>query len=116
MSLRPCLQKICLAVAPLVLVLLQFTGSLCFAQNPGLVIGSSNPATADPPVVRPGETPCVVQLFSGFQFVNFNIQSFQFTPPASCPSQWKKIVFTADFNVTAGRQFDRTAIIDLGYA
>jgi hypothetical protein len=57
----------------------------------------------------------VVQLFTGFQFVNFNIQSFQFTPPANCPSPWKKIVFTADFNVTAGKQFDRTAIVNLGY-
>jgi hypothetical protein len=79
------------------------------------VIGSSNTATADPPVPRPHETPCVVQLFSGFQFVNFNIQSFPFTPPANCPGPWKKIVFTADFNVTAGKQFDRTAIVDLGY-
>jgi len=57
----------------------------------------------------------VVQLFSGFQFIGFNIQSFQFTPPAGCPGPWEKIVFTADFNVTAGRQFDRTAVIDLGY-
>lgn len=87
-----------------------------YGQNPGFVIGSSNTVTADPPVARPHETACVVQLFSGFQFVNFNIQSFQFTPPANCPGPWKKIVFTADFNVTAGRQFDRTAIVDLGYA
>jgi len=86
-----------------------------YGQNPPRVIGSSNTVTADPPVPRPHETPCVVQLFSGFQFVNFNIQSFPFTPPANCPGPWKKIVFTADFNVTAGRQFDRTAIVDLGY-
>jgi len=86
-----------------------------YGQNPPRVIGSSNTVTADPPVPRPPETPCVVQLFSGFQFVNFNTQSFPFTPPANCPGPWKKIVFTADFNVTAGRQFDRTAIVDLGY-
>ncbi|MGB7845354.1 MAG: peptide-N4-asparagine amidase [Candidatus Acidiferrum sp.] len=88
----------------------------CFAeaQNPGRVIGSQNTVTADPPVARPHGTPCVVPLFSGFQFVDFSIQTYQFTPPASCPGPWEKIVFTADFNVTAGRQFDRTAIINLG--
>lgn len=83
------------------------------AQN-APVIGSSNTVTADPPVPRPHTTPCVVQLFSGFQFVNFDVQSFSFTPPANCPGPWQKIVFTADFNVTAGRQFDRTAVINLG--
>jgi hypothetical protein len=84
------------------------------AQNQAPVIGSSNTVTADPPVPRPHETPCIVPLFSGFQFVNFNIQSFQFTPPANCSGPWEKVVFTADFNVTAGRQFDRTAVINLG--
>jgi hypothetical protein len=78
-------------------------------------IGSSNTVTADPLVPRPQEKPCVVQLFSDFQFVNFNIQSYQFTPPPDCPAPWAKVVFTADFNVTAGRQFDRTAIVDLGF-
>src|ERR1700740_1465884 len=78
-------------------------------------IGSSNTVTADPFVPRPNEKPCIVQLFSGFQFVNFNTQSYQFTPPANCPGPWEKVVFTADFNVTAGRQFDRTAIVDLGF-
>jgi hypothetical protein len=78
------------------------------------VIGSQNTVTADPPVARPHETPCVVQLFSGFQFVDFSIPTYEYTPPSSCPGPWEKIVFTADFNVTAGRQFDRTAIINLG--
>lgn len=85
------------------------------AQYQPPVIGSQNTVTAVPPIPRPHEKPCIVQLFSGFQFVNFNIQSYQFTPPASCPGPWEKIVFTADFNVTAGVQYDRTAIIDLGY-
>jgi hypothetical protein len=78
-------------------------------------IGSSNTVTADPLVARPHEQPCVVPLFSNFQFVNFNVQSYQFTPPASCPGPWEKVVFTADFSVTAGRQFDRTAIVDLAF-
>lgn len=78
------------------------------------VIGSQNTVTADPAVTRPHETPCVVQLFAGFQFVDFSIPTYQYTPPSSCPGPWEKVVFTADFNVTAGRQFDRTAIINLG--
>lgn len=78
-------------------------------------IGSSNTVTADPLVPRPDEKPCIVPLFTDFQFVNFNIQTYQFNPPDGCPGPWEKVVFTADFNVTAGRQFDRTAIVDMGY-
>ena len=78
-------------------------------------IGSSNTVTADPLVPRPNTTPCIVPLFANFQFVNFNIQSYQFAPPAGCPGPWQKVVFTADFSVSAGRQFDRTAIIDMAF-
>jgi hypothetical protein len=84
------------------------------AQNASPVIGSQNTVTADPPVTRPHEQPCIVQLFSGFQFVDFSIHIYQYAPPAACPGPWEKVVFTADFNVTAGRQFDRTAVINLG--
>jgi hypothetical protein len=85
------------------------------AQNPAPVIGSQNTVTADPPVARPNEQPCVVQLYSGLEFADFSIKNYQYTPPAACPGPWQKIVFTGDFNVTAGRQFDRTAVVDLGY-
>ncbi|HUN62778.1 MAG TPA: peptide-N4-asparagine amidase [Candidatus Sulfotelmatobacter sp.] len=95
-------------------VLVVFAGATQ-AQAPPATIGSQNTVTADPPVPRPHEKPCTVPLFAGYQFVNYNIQSFQFAPPASCPGPYEKIVFTADFGVTAGVQFDRTAIIDLGY-
>jgi hypothetical protein len=94
---------------------------VCVRVTPGqedstrFQISSSNTVTADPLVPRPHEKPCIVQLFSGFQFVNFNIQSYQFAPPAGCPGPWEKVVFTADFNETAGTQFDRTAIVDLGF-
>jgi hypothetical protein len=81
----------------------------------GPVIGSGNTVSADPPVTRPNEKPCIVTLFSGYQFIGYAIQDYQFTPPADCPAPWEKIVFTADFNVTAGVQYDRTAVIDLGY-
>jgi hypothetical protein len=83
------------------------------AQN--FVIGSSNTVTADPPVPRPEVKPCVVSLFSGLQFVNFTIPTYQYAPPADCTGPWQKVIFTADFNVTAGRQFDRTAIVDMGF-
>ena len=91
--------------------------SLVFAQNipaPGLVIGSANTATADPPVPRPGTTPCVVTLFSNDVFADFSPKPFTFTPPAGCPGPWAKVVLNADFSIQAGRQFDRTANIWIG--
>ena len=102
-------------VSAFVIACFLLTSDCMFAQSSARVIGSSNTVTADPSVPRPQETPCVVPLFSGFQFIGFNIQSFAFTPSPDCPGPWQKIVFTADFNVTAGRQFDRTAVVDLGY-
>jgi len=83
------------------------------AQN--FQIGSSNTVTADPPVSRPHVKPCVVTLFSGLQFVDFSVPTYQYQPPSACPGPWQKVVFTADFSVTAGRQFDRTAIVDMGF-
>ena len=78
-------------------------------------IGSPNTVTADPPVARPPTTPCTVQLFSDLQFADFNPKSFTYTPPAACPGPWAKVVLEADFSVTAGRQFDRTAQIAIGH-
>ena len=77
-------------------------------------IGSSNTVSADPPVPRPRTTPCIVQLFQNLEFADFNIKSFSYTPPPGCPGPWAKVVFTADFTVTAGRQFDRTAKFFVG--
>ncbi|MGC2544799.1 MAG: peptide-N4-asparagine amidase, partial [Silvibacterium sp.] len=79
-------------------------------------IGSSNPITADPSVPRPSTHPCVVQLFQNVAFDNFTPATFSYTPPSACPGPWAKVVFTADFTVTAGRQFDRTAAFYLGHA
>lgn len=79
-------------------------------------IGSSNPITAAPLVSRPPTKPCVVQLFQNLPFDNFTPASFSYTPPASCPGPWGKVVFTADFTVQAGTQFDRTAAFYLGHA
>lgn len=82
----------------------------------GPQVGSSNPVSAEPPVARPGTKPCVVQLFSNLEFADYNLKSFSYTPPADCPGPWAKVVFTADFTVTAGRQYDRTAAFYLGHA
>jgi len=79
-------------------------------------IGSSNTISADPAVKRPHGKPCRVQLFTNQPFADFNTKTFVYTPPADCPGPWAKVVFTADFTVTAGRQFDRTAQFFLGGA
>jgi Peptide N-acetyl-beta-D-glucosaminyl asparaginase amidase A len=84
-----------------------------FASGP-YVIGSSNTVTADPLIPRPSTTPCVVQLLNNAEFDNFDPVPFTYTPPAGCPGPWAKVVFTADVNVTAGVQFDRTANFWLG--
>src|ERR1041384_2019324 len=95
---------------------LLLTASALIAQipSPGLVIGSANTATADPPVSRPNTTPCVVTLFSNVAFADFSPKPFSFTPPAACPGPWAKVVLNADFSIQAGRQFDRTAEIWIG--
>ncbi len=71
----------------------------------------SNTTTADPTVPRPNETPCTVTLFSSYQFTNFTYPTFSYVPPGACPGPWAKVVFEGDFNVNAGRQFDRTGSI-----
>lgn len=94
-----------------------FSASVLSAQTippPGLVVGSANTATADPPVTRPDTTPCVVQLFNGVAFADFSPKAFSFVPPADCPGPWAKVVLNADFSIQAGRQFDRTAEIWIG--
>lgn len=79
-------------------------------------VGSSNPVTAEPLVPRPHTQPCVVTLLTNQPFANFTPKPMSYTPPAACPGPWAKVVFTADFTVTAGRQFDRTAAFYLGHA
>lgn len=78
-------------------------------------VGSSNPASAEPLVPRPHTKPCVVNLFQNMEFADFNAKSFSYTPPSACPGPWSKVVFTADFTVTSGRQYDRTAQFSLGH-
>ncbi|WP_353070083.1 peptide-N4-asparagine amidase [Tunturibacter empetritectus] len=77
-------------------------------------VGSSNPVTAEPLVSRPHTKPCVVSLLSNAAFENFNGAPLTYAPPSACPGPWAKVVLTADFTVTAGRQFDRSAWFYLG--
>lgn len=79
-------------------------------------VGSANPMTAAPLVPRPNTTPCVVQLFQNLAFDNFTPATFSYTPPSNCPGPWAKVVFTADFTVQSGNQFDRTAAFYIGHS
>lgn len=88
------------------------------AQSTHRQVGTQFEVTADPVIPRPAEQPCVVQLFSGFQFAFFSdtTQNFSFEPPANCPGPWKKVVLNIDFSENGGVQFDRTATMYLANA
>jgi len=102
-------------VRNLLLVLVVATVSVPFASASGpYVIGSSNTVSADPNIKRPTTTPCVVTLFTGAQFYEFNNEDFSYTPPADCPGPWAKVILEADINLNAGIQYDRTANFWLG--
>jgi Peptide N-acetyl-beta-D-glucosaminyl asparaginase amidase A len=110
------LPRRCLAFVVLCTLLASAARAQVVLVPPGPQIGSSNPITAAPAVPRPHTRPCVVQLFQNLEFADFTPKVFPYTPPAACPGPWAKVVFTADFTVTAGRQFDRTAAFYLGHA
>jgi hypothetical protein len=77
-------------------------------------IGSANVATADAPVPRPHEAPCVDTIFSNASFANYAPETFTYAPPAGCPGPYNKIVFNGNFAVSAGIQYDRTASVEIG--
>ena len=86
---------------PLLLVATVLVPS-AFAGGP-YVIGSSNTVTADPLIMRPSTTPCVVQLFSDVAFYDFNVENFTYTPPSACPGPWaQKIAVHARLHTTRG--------------
>ncbi len=88
--------------------------ALLSAFSAAQIIGSGNTAFVDPPVQHPNTTPCVVTLYQNFEFNNFNPHSFTYTPPASCPAPWGAVVLSANFSITKGIQYDRTANIWIG--
>ncbi|KRA75445.1 hypothetical protein ASD89_08360 [Caulobacter sp. Root656] len=85
-----------------------------FAAPPRPAPGVNTVADVEPRVPRPAGQPCVAPLFAPRQFEGVEPVAFSYAPPAACPGPWAKVVLEADFDVTAGRQFDRTAIIHLG--
>ena len=102
-------------IFPLLMLVLLFAVSVPLASASGpYKIGSENTATSDPLVPRPPTTPCIVQLFSDAQFTDFNVENFNFAPPAACPGPWAKVVLESDINLNAGIQYDRTANYWLG--
>ncbi len=104
------------------LVVLPAIGLLTLGTNPAQAqsnnrqIGTPHTVTADPLVPRPHSKPCVVPLFTNFQFAHFSdaVQSFQFAPPANCPGPWQKIVFEINFSENAGQQYDRSVMTFIG--
>lgn len=78
----------------------------------GFVAGSPNVAVADPAVPRPAGTPCSVTLYQDVIFNNYESRKFDYA--ARCPGPWSRIVLEADYSVSAGRQYDRTAHISIG--
>lgn len=93
---------------------LALTAGAAFGQYVPTV-GSQNTVTAEPPVAHPNEKPCVVKLYSDVLFDDFNARTYAYAPPAGCAGPWEKVIFSADFNVTAGVQYDRTAQVFLGH-
>jgi hypothetical protein len=83
---------------------------------PNPVVGSSNPATAEPLVTRPTTKPCTVTLYSNEAFNDYSAHPIAYTPPTGCTGPWARVVLNLDFTVTAGRQYDRTASLYLGNA
>jgi hypothetical protein len=115
-SLSSGVHRLASAVTPLLLTAAVSASAQVVIVPTTPQIGSSNPVTAEPLVTRPTTKPCVVKLFTNEEFADFNNKIFSYTPPQSCPGPWSKVVFTADFTVTEGIQFDRTASFYLGHA
>jgi hypothetical protein len=88
--------------------------------GPPIAIGETGVAVADPLVPVPAETPCVVTLYTADSptgtFDDYANHPFDYTPPAGCAGPWNKVVFKADYNVTTGTQYDRTASVWIGGA
>ena len=76
---------------------------------------TSHADTAEPIIPRPHTQPEIVSLFHDLAFRDFTPKTLVYAPPAGA-TRWAKVILTADFTVTAGRQFDRTAQIEIGGA
>ncbi len=106
-------RSLCLFRNLAVILLMTVAVPLALASGP-YKIGSSNTVTADPNVSHPSTTPCVVELFSGASFYDFNVENFTYSPPPDCPGPWAKVILKSDIRVQPGIQYDRTANYWLG--
>jgi hypothetical protein len=79
-----------------------------------ITTGTSLEVTADPLVPRPYTKHCEVTLLTNQAFADFSNKDFSFTPPGDCQGPWAKVIFTADFSIQPGVQFDRTGMVFLG--
>ena len=77
------LNRLIASVAAIVLASAGIAHAQVVLVPPAPQVGSSNPATAEPPVPRPHTTPCIVPLFQEQAFADFNLKSFSYTPPSS---------------------------------
>lgn len=110
-----CIAQIALLAGSSILGLTGAYGATVPAQHKDV----SGAAIADASVPKPPVQPCMVALFANVLFephgdpaaMNAEPNQWTFQPPANCPGPWSKVVLEADFAVTAGRQFDRTASI-----
>lgn len=69
-----------------------------------------------PPLPRPSGRSCTVTLFDRREFQGDEPLPLAYRPPADCPGPWRKVVLEADFDVSTGTQFDRSADLTLGGA
>lgn len=79
-------------------------------------VGAMGVADANAPLTRPPVAPCTVTLYEGEPFIDWREHPFSYTPDAACAGPWAKVVLEADFDVSMGRQYDRTALIAIGGA
>ncbi len=99
-----------LAIANVLPLSAQYNSSL---YSP-ITTGTSLEVTADPLVPRPHTKHCEVTLLTNQAFADFSNKNFSFTPPGDCRGPWAKVIFTADFSIQPGVQFDRTGLVFLG--
>jgi hypothetical protein len=85
-----------------------------YVAPPVPAVGTNTVAYVEPRVARPATTPCVVSLFDTREFVGDEPARFNYAPPPACKGPWAKVVMEADYAVSAGRQYDRTANINIG--
>jgi hypothetical protein len=71
-----------------------------------------DPRTAAPAVERPKTRSCTTQIVD-HAFVDFDTYVSAFSPPATCPGPWHKVVLRLD-GAVRGRQFDRLGWLTIG--